>query len=143
MPHDNYFEHPSSSSGTHVSYTTVRLAMEKELGKKPYHMSLTSQDEIRAVIDCVNAGIDSHLEACFCPDRGDKYETGNRKVGNRIVLQTLECEISAESLPTLLRRLSEIDFEDSNEAQSLVSDILTTLGVDEYGKYVGSKALGV
>ena len=30
-------------------------------------MSLTDTDEIKAVIEAVNEGIDSHLEACFCP----------------------------------------------------------------------------
>jgi hypothetical protein len=136
----NHFEHPSS--GCRVSYNTVRNAMARE-NLTVYHMSLTDQDQIRAVVDCVNAGIDGHLEACFVPEHGDKYSTGDRKIGKVVVCLTLECEISAESLPVLLRRLSEIEFDDSNSAGSLVADILTTLGIDEYGKFVGLKAVGM
>ena len=60
-----------------VSYEAVRTAMNGE----PYTMSLTDTDDIRAVIEAVNQGIDSHLEGCFCPERGDRYEGGSRKAG--------------------------------------------------------------
>lgn len=141
MSQASYFEHPST--GCRVLYSTIRRAMKKECPNGKYHMSLTSQDEIRAVIDVVNVGIDSHLEACNIPALGDKYATGERKAGDKVLCYSLDCEVSAESLPTLLRRLTEIDFDDSNEAGSLVSDVLTTLGIDDYGKYVGCEALGV
>ena len=66
----------TTGSGT-VDYATVRQAMNNE----PFTMSLTDTDEIKAVIEAVNEGIDSHLEACFCPDRGDRYEGGRRTAG--------------------------------------------------------------
>jgi hypothetical protein len=42
--------------------------------------------------------------------------------------QTLECRLSAESLPVLLRRLEDCHDE---AAWNLRSDILSTLGIDE------------
>ena len=54
-------------------------------------MSLTDTDEIKAVIAAVNEGIDGHLEACYCPDRGDRYEGGKRKAGKLVLCHTLEC----------------------------------------------------
>ena len=60
-----------------MTYETIRQAMNGE----PFTMSLTDTDEINAVIAAVNQGIDSHLEACFCPDRGDRYDGGRRKAG--------------------------------------------------------------
>ena len=124
-----------------VSYEAVRAAMDGE----PYSMSLTDTDDIRAVIKAVNQGIDSHLEACFCPDRGDRYEGGNRKAGKLVICRTLECCVSPESLPVLLRRLFELggDEEVVDAAMSLGSDILLTLGFDEYGQFVGREALGL
>jgi len=124
-----------------VSYEAVRAAMDGQ----PYTMSLTDTDEIRAVIEAVNQGIDSHLEACFCPDRGDRYEGGRRKAGKLILCRTLECCVSVESLPTLLRRLFELDGDDQtvDAAMSLGGDILLTLGFNEYGQFVGREALGL
>jgi hypothetical protein len=129
-----------TGSGT-VSYKAVRNAMDGE----PYTMSLTGTDEIRAVIEAVNQGIDSHLEACFCPDRGDRYEGGSRKAGKLTICRTLECCVSVESLPTLLRRLFELDGDEVTveAATSLGSDILMTLGFNEYGQFVGREALGL
>ena len=92
----------NTGSGT-VDYETVRMAMNGE----PFTMSLTDDDEIKAVVAAVNQGIDAHLEACYCPDRGDKYEGGKRKAGKLVLCRTLECAVSPESLPTLLRRLCD------------------------------------
>ena len=119
-----------------VTYHAVRQAM----GNEPYTMSLTGRDEIGAVIEAVNQGIDSDLEACFCRDLGDRYEGGKRKAGKRVLCRTLECAVSVESLPVLLRRLFELG---SEAASSLAADILMTLGFDEYGKFVGREALGL
>ena len=125
----------STGSGT-VTYGTIRLVMEGH----PFTMSLTDTDEIRAVIAAVNQGIDAHLEACFCPDRGDKYDGGKRKAGKLVLCRTLECVVSPESLPVLLRRLCDSD----NEAGTrLASDILTVLGINESGQFVGREALGL
>ncbi len=112
--------------------------MEAE-GLTHYTMSLVGED-IQAVINAVNIGIDAHLTACNCPDRGDSYEGGGRSItatsdtkywksGDKLQLaRTLECNVSAESLPILLRRLDESDDE---AAASLRSGILSTLGIEE------------
>jgi hypothetical protein len=128
-----------TDSGT-VSYDAVRRA-----GGEPYTMSLTDTNEIKAVVAAVNQGIDSHLEACFCPDRGDRFEGGERTAGKLVLCRTLECRVSPESLPVLLRRLYELDTEEEivDAAMSLAGDILMTLGFDEYGQFVGREALGL
>jgi hypothetical protein len=123
-----------TGNGT-VTYKAVRSAMDGQ----PYTMSLTGVDEIRAVVDAVNQGIDSHLEACFCPQRGDSYEGGKRKAGRLTLCRTLECVVSLESLPVLLRRL----FEGDDAGMTLADDILMTLGFDEYGQFVGREAVGL
>lgn len=123
-----------TGTGT-VTYNAVRSAMDGQ----PYTMSLTGTDEIRAVIDAVNQGIDSHLEACFCPQRGDSYEGGKRKAGRLTLCRTLECVVSLESLPVLLRRL----FDGDDAGMTLAGDILMTLGFDECGQFVGREAVGL
>lgn len=126
-----------------VTYETIRQAMNGE----PFTMSLTDTDEIQAVIAAVNEGIDSRLEACFCPDRGDRYEGGERKAGKLVLCRTLECVVSVESLPVLLRRLCESDLGDDAEVQAegnrLATDILMVLGINEYGELVGREVLGL
>jgi len=124
-----------------VTYKAVRRAMSGQ----PYTMSLTDTDEVRAVVETVNQGIDSHLEACYCPGRGDRYEGGQRKAGRFVLCRTLECCVSPESLPVLLRRLFELDTEEHvvDAAVRLAGDILLTLGLDEYGQFVGREALGL
>lgn len=118
-----------------VSYRAVRKATDGQ----PYTMSLTDTDEIRAVVAAVNQGIDSHLEACFCPQRGDKFYGGKRKAGRLTLCRTLECVVSPESLPVLLRRLCE----GAEAGMTLAGDILMTLGFDEYGHLVGREAVGL
>ena len=125
-----------------VSYEAVRAAM----GGEPYTMSLTGTDEIRAVIGAVNQGIDSHLEACFCPARGDRYEGGSRKAGKLVLCRSLECCISVESLSVLLRRLCESDLGDTETESAgmrLATDILYVLGFNDYGEFIGREALGL
>lgn len=111
-----------------VSYDLIRQAMSGEA----YTMSLTGTDAV-LVEQAVNVGIDAHLEACFVPDRGDIFEWRGHR---------LECVVSVESLPTLLRRLFEIE-DSEGEAARLADDILMTLGFSEYGKLVGREALGL
>jgi len=118
-----------TESGT-VTYEAICNAMDGE----PYTMSLTDRDEVQAVITAVNQGIDSHLEACFCPDRGDRYEIGKRMAGRLVLCHTLECVVSADSLPVLLRRLFELG---TDAGETIASDILMTLGFDECGQFVG------
>ena len=129
----------STGSGT-VTYQTIRKAMDRAT----FTMSLVEEDEIRAVVLAVNQGIDSHLEACFCPDRGDSYEGGKRLAGKLVMCRTLECTVSEESLPVLLRRLCESDLGDSETESAgtrLARDILYVLGINEYGECVGREAL--
>ncbi len=130
-----------TGSGT-VDYETVRNVMNGE----PFPMNLTEPDEIKAVVAAVNQGIDAHLEACYVPDRGDKYEGGKRKAGKLVLCHTLECAISPESLPTLLSRLCDSDLGDAETESAgmrLAADILLVLGFNESGTFVGREALGL
>ena len=90
-------------------------------------------------------GIDSHLEACFCPDRGDRFGHGVRKAGKLTLCRSLDCVVSPESLPVLLRRLCESDLGGDPDVQAegnrLAGDILMVLGISESGKFVGKEAL--
>jgi len=127
--------HIDTGSGT-VAYETVRNAMANET----FTMSLTDPDEIHAVIEAVNVGIDSHLEACFCSERGDSFKGGKRKAGKLVLCGCLDCSVGPESLPTLLCRLCE---SGKDAGDRLAGDILMVLGIDEYGKFVGREALGL
>ena len=127
--------HIQTGSGP-VTYKLVQEAM----GDEPFTMSLTDTDEIKAVIQAVNEGIDSHLEACYCPNRGDRYDGGTRKVGKLVLCRTLECVVSIQSMPVLLRRLSDLEDE---AGPRLASDMLFVLGFNDYGKFVGREALGL
>ena len=123
-----------------IPYQAVCQAMDGQA----YTMSLTDSDEIRAVVAAVNQGIDSHLEACFLPARGDRYAHAHRKAGQLVMCHCLDCTVSLQSLPVLLRRLCELDAEDIADAGlSLAGDILLTLGFDESGHFVGREALGL
>lgn len=82
-----------------------------------YQMDLARPDA-ETMIKVVNQGIDSHLEACFVPDRGDKYDVHGCR---------MTCKVSRESLPVLVRRLMESDDEN---AQSLASGICETIGIE-------------
>jgi hypothetical protein len=122
-----------------ISYADIRKAM----GGKPYPMSL-SEPEAKWVVEAVNKGIDAHLEACFSPDLGDSYEVAPRMVGEVSLGNYLNCEVSPESLPTLLRRLEELDGETEWDDSSgspicLVDAILQTLGFNDRGELVGTE----
>ena len=80
------------------------------------------------------------MKPAICPDRGDRYDGGKRKAGKLVLCHTLECSVSPESLPVLLRRLCEL--EDS-AGMMLAADILMVLGFNDYGKFVGREALGL
>lgn len=139
-----------------IPYSAVRAAMDGE----NYQMSLVG-DDARVVQTAVNMGIDSRLQACYLPDRGDEYSRGDRsfvatsdgmrwKQGERVIFShTLECSVSPESLPVLLRRLYEdLDYtgddgDDADVGHGLAESILLTLGFDDCGKQVGREALGL
>lgn len=125
----------TTTTGYTIAYQEVRKAMNGER----YTMKLAASDAAH-VIRAVNQGIDSHLEACFVPARGDMYFYEKGK---------LYCAVSEESFPVLLRRLYELDASDSSDeydddsAGCLADTMLAVLGFDEYGKYVGREALGM
>lgn len=94
-----------------------RIAHSLLAEDEPYTMSLVGEDR-RACILAVNQGIDSHLEACNVPDRGDSFkDTGSRFI----------CVISPDSLAVLVRRLLE---NGRDNEMSLASAICDTLGIE-------------
>ena len=108
---------------------TVKLGTEisKAAPKAGYHMSLVAEDR-QKVIAAVNQGIDSHLEACFGPGRGDSFRIQTPEgIRGRISGARLECKVSPKSLPVPVRRLMESDDE---SAESLASDICQTLDIE-------------
>jgi hypothetical protein len=105
-----------------------------------YTMELVG-DAADVVRTIVNQGIDSHLEACNMPTRGDRYEwlpADSRRLSRR-----LACRVSRESMIVLLRRLEEYQTQhwqtdeeeeenrEEEEAMSLRTDILGQLGIEE------------
>ena len=121
-----------------VPYPAVIAACNGE----HYPMSLSPTDAAW-VIAAVNQGIDSFLEACNVPERGDSYEWKTTFVGTVALARNLVCKVSPTSLPTLLRRLGELDPDElgctdsTGEPIILVGDILQSLGFDEHGEFVG------
>lgn len=115
------FPHPSSLA--RVQYGVIYHAMD-DLGWEDFDMVIPSRAEQAAVTAAVNEGIDSHLEACHVPARGDSYKHDGR---GRLV-----CVVSKESLPVLVRRLGE---QADETGPDLASSILYTLGIRENGTY--------
>jgi hypothetical protein len=114
-----------------VTYRAVREAMNGAM----FPFTVRDANEVKAVLAAVNQGIDSHLEACFVPDESDGY-TPNGK--------GLDCIISEHSLPVFLRRLYELDTGDEavdDAGMSLASSIMTCLGFNDCGVFVGREAL--
>ena len=126
-----------NSNGCTITYEFVRQAMNGE----PFPMSLVGE-AARAAVDAVNIGIDSHLEACSTRGQ-DRYEF--KKHAGPLCCVKLECSVSIESLPVLIRRLFELEGDERREdaARSLAEDILMVLGIDDEGHYVGREALGL
>ena len=119
-----------------VPYSTVLRAIERT-DSAPFTMTIRCATEWAAIAQCVNQGIDSHLEA-IC-DPSDVFDNGN-------------CSVTPHSLCVLLRRLGDTEFQATENhvadelwdaSTSLQSSILMVLGIDEYGKYVGREALGL
>ena len=131
-----------------ITYEAIILAC----GGKHYEMSLVGRDA-DVVRTATNMGIDSRLQICYSHDRGDEYYRSERsfiatddglrwKKGDRVVYsQTLECNVSPESLCVLIRRLFEDmeyaghDDDDADVGSSLASSILETLGFDDGGRF--------
>jgi hypothetical protein len=95
--------------------------------KQGYRMSLVGEDS-RKVITAVNQGIDAHLEACFVPDRGDRFISNTSQgIPGKMSCARLDCEVSPQSLVTLVRRLMN---SGDPAAESLASSICQTLGIE-------------
>lgn len=110
--------------------TTFSAMWTEQLGKAIllkaptiYPMDLVGMDA-EVVKIAVNKGIDSRLEACFIPARGDSYTVTD---GGRFCGRRLACKVSRESLPVLLRRLMELGNE---HAEYLASCICETIGIE-------------
>lgn len=87
-----------------------------------YEMDLV-YSEAQLVCNAINQGIDAHLEACFCPDRGDSHSVRDaRFTGRRNMFK-----ISRESLPVLVRRLME---DGGEQGELLASGICETIGIE-------------
>jgi hypothetical protein len=92
-----------------------------------YPMSLVGAD-CQSVLAAVNQGIDAYLEACFVPGRGDQFGyTLSRRGSGDVPGARLECNLSPESLVTLVRRLLQ---SDDPTAESLAAGICQTLGLE-------------
>ena len=108
-----------------ITYDAIKAAIVATYSD-PFHMTIKCQDEWSAIAAAVNQGIDSHLEAITDAPAEFDNDTGT-------------CEVTPDNLCVLLRRLA-----DANEAAMyLQSDILTVLGFDDSGTYVGREALGL
>jgi hypothetical protein len=112
------FETPN---GVRITYAAVRQAMKGET----YTMRLRGRD-YQAVVAAVNKGIDSRLQACYMPDRGDSmHRTGMH----------VKAVFSRDSLPVLVRRLFEAGHAGDYASLDLAEVILTVLGFDEAGRW--------
>ena len=102
-------------------------AIAKAAPNAGYPMSLVGEDQ-QPVIAAVNQGIDSRLEACFVPARGDRFRFRTPAgIRGRISGPRLECQVSPRSLPVLIRRLMESGDE---AAEALASSICQTLEIE-------------
>jgi hypothetical protein len=109
----------------YIRYSAIIQAVKDQCRQGIYSMNQAGGDA-KAIIEAVNQGIDAHLEACFVPDRGDIYDVHGRRV---------LCRVSPESLPVLLRRLTESS--DYDHAGSTASAILMSLGWRESDTMTG------
>lgn len=97
-----------------ILYKDIKKAVVKLGGLYPMKLG---KSDASVLIPILNQGIDAHLEACTIEGK-DKYEQKGHK---------LHCEVSPESMPVLLRRLTEAGTE---EADSLARAILTGLEIE-------------
>lgn len=104
--------------GREHTYDEIRSLMTE-----PYVMQMVGED-LEIVKKAVNIGIDAHLEACYVPELGDRYEFKTTTVKGRVTATKLDCHVSKQSLPVLVRRLFEMDNE---RAWQLGRDIIDSL----------------
>ena len=91
-----------------------------------YPMTLVGEDA-QAVSAVVNIGIDSHLQACYVPDRGDSFKSEQQPIRG----VCLVCNVSRESMLVLIRRLEEAGDQGDDNAMDMRSCILSTLDIGE------------
>lgn len=112
-----------------ITYGEVLDAIEKT-DSDPFTMRIVNKKEWAIIAKAVNVGIDSYLEGIT----DSKFENG-------------DCEVSPKDLCVFLRRLSEGNiYENDSEwevGHSLMDSILTVLGFNDSGEYVGREALGL
>ena len=87
----------------------------------PYKMQLVGEDAA-AFTAAVNQGIDSRLTAMT----GFKADWVEHKVGGKVLVVKLHCEVPPKDMRVLLRRLAE----GTDEQLSLASAILGTVNVE-------------
>lgn len=100
-----------------VMLTCSTDAIRKALGKT-YHMSLVGNDA-QLIVNVVNQGIDSQLQAVT----NSQFRWMSNGIINRLV-----CEVSTDDMLIILRRLDEMD---DDEAHSLRSSILYSVGIED------------
>jgi hypothetical protein len=121
---------------------TINYSRVLEANTDPFPMKQHG-DYAAVLAQAMQMGIDSHLEACFVEERGDRclfhkvaqIATLN---GEKVIApccgshpNALSVVVSAESLPVLLRRLFELDYgRNTDAARCLADDILDTIGID-------------
>ena len=108
--------HPEEKKLSFTYGTTpenIILKQVRDQTPNGYSMHIKSNSEWRILAKAVNQGIDSHLQ-------GFTRSTFDNKTGKVL--------IHPEEMPILLRRLME---DSSDEAMSLRTDILATLGIEE------------
>ena len=104
-------------SGSYTSGTTPADAVYAAFGNSPFTMDLKG-DSAQAMVEVVNQGIDSYLEA-IC----DSTFTGGP--------QHLACSISRKDIMVVLCRLWEMAENGNDPAGDLRSSILEALGIEE------------
>ena len=105
----------------------LRVAIDQAAPQSGYAMRLAGEDR-QKVIAAVNQGIDAHLEACFVPARGDSFRLQTPAgIRGRISGPRLECQVSPQSLPVLIRRLMESGDE---VAESLAAGICQAIEIE-------------
>jgi len=103
------------------------VAIARAAPKAGYPMSLVGKDQ-QTVIAAVNQAIDWRLEACFVQARGDRFKFQTPEgIRGSISGVRLECNVSPQSLPVLVRRLIESGDE---AAGALASSICQTLDIE-------------
>ena len=125
---------------------TITYSRVMEAHPEPYEMELRGEAAV-VLAQTILVGIDSHLEACFVMERGDRCLS--QQVAHIATLNdekviapyccnhpnSLSVVVSAKSLPVLLRRLFELEYggdtDLQDEARSLADDILETIGLGD------------